>query len=715
VKVVTRAVQRTGFLLAVATSLLFAWLWRGTLTIVAYSNDSSTHEEMVRVASQLLHAGRDPLATWYPYLSGGTAQFLHYQPLPALLTGAAGLVVGPNTAFVWSTYLLLILWPLGLYGFGRLMGLSDMQSGLLALMGSCVVSVSRIGYEPKSYVWVGYGLWAQQWGMWFFAFTVGALYRAWSNWRWMLLAIVGFSLTFACHFETAYLAVVAVIAMFLVHWREVRRAMRFAGTILLGTMVGTAWLWIPLVAQSAYAAQNEVLRSTPLGKGYGARKLLTWFFTGSFMDFGHFPILTALTILGFVLIMLRRVSTPSLRYLLLLALGSFILGSGRTSFGGLLRVVPAVDDLYLRRFTMGAGLVLLVVASLGLDYVLRLFLDKAANLTKAVAPLLTSQLCALLAIFVLLPAMPTIWYLSTWNQQAVQEQYQQGAADARSFQPVANYLDHHPGGRVFAGSFQDWGPSLLVGKVPVYQYLAFLDRQEIGYQLRNAALMGPAEWHLSPDSLSNLRAFGVRYVLTPVNSPSTSVGTVVLRSGPYVVRSVPGASLFALGEVTSSIAANRRNIGLRTLPYLRSPDFGLGEFQAIRFNGSAPVPLRRAGEVGRVVQTHEALTTGEASATVSLVRTATLYFSVSFDPGWHVYVDGHERPSYPLAPGAIGVTVGQGHHQVTFLYRGYAHYPLLLLFSGSSLAVMCYFALRGRCRGKVFTRSRSPKEVHAVY
>jgi hypothetical protein len=70
---------------------------------VAYFNDSTLHEQMVRFATARLRAGHLPLTSWSPFLGEGSPQFLHYQSLPAILTGLAGLATGPDAVFRWST------------------------------------------------------------------------------------------------------------------------------------------------------------------------------------------------------------------------------------------------------------------------------------------------------------------------------------------------------------------------------------------------------------------------------------------------------------------------------------------------------------------------------------------------------------------------------------------------------------------------------------
>ena len=104
---------------AVAWNLLTL---RAETLAVPYLDDSSVHEQMVRFATAQLRAGHLPLDSWFPFLSLGSPQFLHYQGLPAMLAGLAGLLIGPDVAFRWTLYLLLSLWPVSVYVCARLFG-----------------------------------------------------------------------------------------------------------------------------------------------------------------------------------------------------------------------------------------------------------------------------------------------------------------------------------------------------------------------------------------------------------------------------------------------------------------------------------------------------------------------------------------------------------------------------------------------------------------
>jgi hypothetical protein len=130
---------------------------------VAYLNDSSLHEQMVRFATAQLRAGRLPLTSWFPFLGEGSPQFLHYQSLPAILTGAVGLLIGPDVAFRWSLYLLLSLWPISVYLSARAFGAGRPAAAASAAMAPFLVSATGVGYEQHAYVWTGFGVWTQLW------------------------------------------------------------------------------------------------------------------------------------------------------------------------------------------------------------------------------------------------------------------------------------------------------------------------------------------------------------------------------------------------------------------------------------------------------------------------------------------------------------------------------------------------------------------------
>ena len=59
-------------------------------------------------------------------------------------------------------------------------------------------------------------------------------------------------------------------------------------------LAASAWVIVPLLDQSHWAARNQVLEGTGLENGYGARQMLSWLFSGHLYDDGRWPVVTVL-------------------------------------------------------------------------------------------------------------------------------------------------------------------------------------------------------------------------------------------------------------------------------------------------------------------------------------------------------------------------------------------------------------------------------------
>jgi hypothetical protein len=329
---------------------------------VAYFNDSTVHEQMVRFATAQLRAGRLPLTSWFPFLGEGSPQFLHYQSLPAILTGLAGLAAGPDAAFRWSLYLLLSLWPVSVYLAARAFGAARPAAAASAAMAPFLMSATGVGYEQGAYVWLGYGVWTQLWASWTLPLAWGWSWRAIRDGRGDLRAIGLTALTVALHFETGYLALSVLLVWPLVAGRPLVTRLRRAAVLLGGSLLASAWVIVPLVAQRPWAAVNEPLQGSGLVNGYGTRQVMHWLLSGQLLDSGRLPVVTVFAALGLGLAWLAWSTDVDARALLV-ALGVCLLFAfGRTTFGSLVDVIPGSADLFFRRFTMGVQLAALLLA-----------------------------------------------------------------------------------------------------------------------------------------------------------------------------------------------------------------------------------------------------------------------------------------------------------------------------------------------------------------
>jgi len=699
-----------------ATVLWSLWELRATVLPAQFLDDSALHEQMVRFAAARLGAGHDPLTSWFPYLGLGSPQFVHYQSTPAILTGLAGLVAGPDTAFRWSLYLLWCLWPVAIYGSARVFGLGRRAAALAAVVAPLLHSVPGIGYEQHAYLWAGFGVWTQLWASWALPFAWALTWRAMADKRFIAPAAALVALTAAFHYETGYLALGAIVILPFLVPAGLRARLARAAALLAAALLASAWVIVPLLVYARWAGINQALAAGPSASGYGARVTLGWLVTGKLLDEGHLPVISLLAAAGLAAAVTGWRRAGPERALLALLAGCLLLSFGRTTFGPLTGVIPGHADLFFRRFLMGGQLAAIYLAGLGAAAAAA----QGQRLAAACARFLTTRQLAwlswapatVLTMTALAYLVPAWQYLDTYdavNAAGISAQLAAQHQDETHITALAAVIRRHGGGRAYAGSPADWGQYFRAGAVPMYQYLDSLDIDEVGYTLRTASLMSQPEYHFDPASPGDYALFGIRYLILPspqaAPAPPLPPGAVlILRNSLLRVYELPASSCIRLADTTGSITADRADIGSQTLPYLQSALPGQARYLTVAYAGARaaaptlPARTRAAGPAGTVLTSRADLADGTASAVARLRRRAVVVLSASFDPGWSVTVDGHRAAAQMVAPALVGVAVPPGTHHITFGYTGFGGYPGLLALAVLDLLAAAAAATRPRRR-----------------
>jgi hypothetical protein len=685
------------------------WELRATLLPVSYLDDASVHEQMVRFATARLRGWHNPLTSWFPYLQQGSPQFMHYQSLPAMLTGVVGVAIGPDAAFRWSLYLLWCLWPIAIYGSARLMRLGRYEAAVAAMVSPLLASVPGVGYEQKGYIWIGYGVWTQLFASWMLPFAWAFAWRALEDKRFLAPATICVALTAAFHFETGYLAIIPIAVMPFIVRADLKSRLIRAGVLLGTSVLAIAWIVVPLLANSNWAAINQPLEHGPLVNGYGARTVLGWLISGKgFDNGGRFPSVTILVGAGLVVSLLYWFRRKEARLLVVLFALGLVLCFGRTTWGPLVDIVPGNHDIFFRRFFMAVQLSGIYLAGVGAVGVARLgvrTLRKPLRGLRAAEPkralsLVPLGLAAVLGVALLLPA-----WISMHNYDAlnvVNINYQRGAeaGEASTINPIVNYIRSHGGGRVYAGSPSDYGVNFTVGSVSMFKYIESLDLDEVGYTLRTAGLMDGAEFYFNDYYAGDYSLFGIRYLIVPGSTRPPRGALLVMHEGLYRLFVMPGNGYVRVVDTIRSVTEDRRDIGTQSEAYLDSRQPGEHIDYTVAYQGApaaaptSPGSTAPAGIPGTVTDEHAVLADGYASATVLMARKAVVVLSSSYDPGWHVYVDGRPAQTEMLEPALLGVVVGPGRHTVVFRYVGFAWYPELMALALITIGLVAFFTVR---------------------
>jgi hypothetical protein len=696
-----------GPLLAVAAVVAWnLWSLRSVVQPVAFLNDGSVHEMMTRYASSVITAGKDPYTSWFPYIGLGSAQYLHYQSLGSVLTALVGVVVGPDTAFRWSVYLLLSLWPFVIYSSARLFGLPRAAAAIAAMLSPFIVSFTGVGYERGAYLWIGGAeVWTQLVGSWALPFAWAASWRAMRDARYLWLAGALTGLTVALHFMSGDLAFLGVIVVALVAEGPLLRRLGRAAVLFLASLATAAWVIVPLILFTKWSAINQELATTGYVRGYGARQEVVWLFTGRVFDARHaVPAITVAVLLGAALAIVSWRREPLMRALVALFVASLLLSFGPTTWGPLADLVPGHADLYFRRFMMGsqlAGLYLAGLAIVALWHACASTISAMATSRRARFAALSAIAAGSAACF--WPAARAVSHYDQRNAAAISYQRSADATQGTEIAPLLRYIKDHGGGRTYAGQSINWGQEFTVGYVPVYKYIQSQDIDEVAYTVPSLSLMLDPEIEFDEDDPADYALFGVRYMLLPTGMDAPVPAQRALVHGNYSLWVIASNSYVDLVQVTGTLSADRADIGSKSLVFMDL--LQANQDWAVKWPGAGPppepsVPAAQAqlgfASPGTIDSVQASPPESSFSTEVTMDKPGTLVFSVSYDPGWHAWVDGRPTRTEMLAPALVGVKLAPGRHYIVFRYTGFQWYPELWAFGLLSVAGVFLFGRRRR-------------------
>jgi hypothetical protein len=188
---------------------------------------------------------------------------------------------------------------------------------------------------------------------------------------------------------------------------------------------------------------------------------------------------------------------------------------------------------------------------------------------------------------------------------------------------------------------------------------------------------------------------------------------LVMRAGRYSLWETGTAHSVHIGRIVGVFAANRTNLGVRSISLLHSRLAQRSEYLRVAFGRADDPPQpRHAGpqeaSPGNVLTETDNLNQGEVAITARSRQPGVAVLSASFDPGWTAIVDGHSRPTQMIAPALVATAIPAGTHTIEFRYRGFRGYPLLFALCGVTLtATLSAQAIQKRHAKRIIARSRS--------
>jgi hypothetical protein len=685
----TKSLSRWIPLSLVSLSALFGLiLLRGETRYAQNQNDSAFHLLMVRWANGQLHHGHWPFDGWFPYFALGSSFFHHYQSLPHTLTALFANVTGAGdqTIYLWFLYLLLALWPFAVYLGARLLEWSNWTAASAAAISPLLVSTPAYGYEHGSYTWQGYGIYGQLWAMWLLPIAWGLTWRAVARGNHYAAAAVALALTIACHFITGYLAVLTVGVWMIVLGKTgfVRRVGR-AAIATVGGLLVASWVLVPLIGDTKWTARTEYYKGTIFNDSFGAEKILAWLFTGQIFDAKRgFPIITVLFFLGIGVCILRARADVRARALLGVFTLSLFLFFGRRTWHRLIDLLPGMGDVQIHRFIMGVHLAGILIAGVGLGWLLRTAYSETIRRVPGRYASVAGAAALALGIGALAPAWIERTHYDERGTALIRSQQGYDATAGRKVDRLIDIVKRRHDGRVYAGLRANWGPQYRVGSVPVQAWLADRGMDAIGLVFRTiTSLSTDIEVAFDENNPAQYQMLNIRYVLVPSDRKPTVPAKLIGSAGGNRLYEVRTSGYFQVVDRAASVSANRTDIEQATRDFRNSQLALQGVYPSVAFPGEPKLPPTYdgarppTGTPGTVVTQSNTLQDGLFDATVKARRRAVVLLKATYDPRWTVTVDGLRAKPEMMAPSLVGVEVPPGKHIVKFRYVPYSHYPVL--------------------------------------
>ena len=686
-------------------------------------NDSVLHLLATDLAVGAIAGGRNAVDPWLSTIGMGFPLFHYYQHLPYVSTALVHVITlgaFPLVGMVnWTAYLLLSLFPLSIYWSMRRFDFDQLSSAMGGLVASLTATDGLYGLGFMSYVWRGYGLYTQLWGMVLLPPALALGYRVLREGKGYFWATLLLAATLMSHLIYGYIAFLSLGVLTLLPatrlltpkslgyamWKRWKRLL----ILLLLVAVVTSYFLLPSFLDRTYSYLGPSVWEPPEKlNSYGHSWVLHTLATGDLFDFNRFPSLTILMVVGFVICLWRWREE---RYLVPLAVFMFwlLLYFGRPTWGVLLDLLPLSRDLPLHRLIAGVQLGGIFMMAIALAAPWRWAVSRA-GVQYLVAPL---ALTALL----LFPVYGERASYLTLNARLMRESQQAMAAEDQDLSALFEKLNQLPPGRVYAGQRNNWGWDYIVGCcIPVYALLNAEGRDNLGFYPHAHSLNSEGLVLFDENRREHYNLYNVRYVVAPQGRAFPEFVRPLQDFGRHRLYRVETTGYFDLVGADQAFAGDRTGFFQGVSSWLASDLPSVKQHPVVIIGGSGrikggpePLPLAQAGDLIPKLEVPTSPHRGEVfaeavgdnffAADVTVERESLLLLKATYHPNWRATIDGVETDIVMLMPSFIGIQLSPGDHQVRFEYRPRRLRMILLVLGLFTLPMIAV----GEKRGKAFS------------
>jgi len=536
--------------------------------------------------------------------------------------------------------------------------------------------------------------------------------------------------------------------------------------IVCGVAIFILGYWI--IPIFIYGNYHNISFWDPVWKfnSYGTKEVMIRLFNGDLFDFGRLPILTYLSILGIIVSLSaaswkffedrfsslaksgktksepvassgsRKITnsqspneptsarTEDYSPLAFLFIFWLLFYFGRTTWGGLIDLIPGMKDFHLSRFIVGlhaAGMLLAPIGFVWLaEFGSRITNDGLRKLTTLRINYSFIRLFAYLIIGLLLIPPVFQWTITynTLNNDLIVRANTNHAKVAADEQKLFAKLNSLEPARVFAGRGGSFGKNFRVAETPYFMDLSTYGIPTTLWLPETWSMNSDTEQFFSEDQAKDYDLYNMKYVAAPPDQTPQPFWTLIDQAATWKLYSVPTSGYFTVGIRPAIVSINKINFYTVVHLWVQSDAHKNGLFPELTFDASYPkttgLPnFKMTDEVTYVTpdkKTHNLFaeppiylppgfmsveqfnnTTIKQYNNLKLIgpekNDTNMIFSTKVDvgtncqqclvilkqtyhPSWRAWVDGKPVKPIIVFPFYIGVQVGQpGVHEVTLAYE----------------------------------------------
>jgi len=488
-------------------------------------------------------------------------------------------------------YLLLCTIPLAMFLAFRILNLSWLTAGLAAFFALLISTDGLYGIDQTSFLWRGWGLSSQLFALiWFplaiasaIQYTISKEHKK----RNLILTTIFLTATTAGHLGIGMMAwmAVAVIAFSPVIFQffdkhSIKELLR-QGTgsikqtvlLILPTFILLSYWIIPVFIGGAY---HNTSVWDPIWKfnSFGVIEVMTKLAGGALFDFGRLPIMTIAIILGmFVVWTTDKETKKQIQPFGVLFLFFLVLFFGRTTWGGLIDLIPGMSDFHGHRFIVGLHVASLFLAPIGAMWLIEEIFNLQFLIFNKFFKFQISNSClparqvkllyigsylfiGLLAYFSL---VPQIISYATYNDTLIAQgntAYDEAKPDMDLLLATLKNLETTNPGRVYALRGGE-GSNFKIASSPYYMQLSTFGIPTVLWLPETWSPNSDTEQFFTEENPVHYNLYNIKYVVTPPDKVPQKFWKQITKTAHWVLYEVETSGYSAVGYSPSVVGSKK--------------------------------------------------------------------------------------------------------------------------------------------------------------